>query len=66
MAWRVTNLSLSDRRVAILKAALTELDQRLSRGLANSGLSQEAAKLIHGIHESEVGELLAMIEREAP
>lgn len=45
----------------IIKAALFELDAKLSRGIANSGLEQETLRMLHEptlIHESYVRELM--------
>lgn len=55
---------ITEHRKAILCAALSELDVRLSRGLANSRLHKETLRWwqSRNIHESEVGELLRLIK----
>lgn len=63
----VTALRITERRKAILCAALSELDARLSRGLANSHIHEETLRWwkSRNVHESEVGELLRLI-KDAP
>ena len=63
-------VSFIPKQVEILRAALTELDLRLSRGMANSELQDETVRIlerqrvrISGFHESDVGELLRKLDQ---
>lgn len=55
-------MMFTPRQYRIVHAALYELNAKLSRGLANSGLEQGTARLLRGdgahIHESEVQALI--------
>lgn len=55
---------LTPPQVAILKAALLELDKNWRRGTANAGFSEEAWRLLRGEfspHESEVERLYRLL-----
>lgn len=56
----MTNLCLSDQQLRIVYAALHELETRLNRGLANSGIDKGTLRALSSpsrIHESYVSEL---------
>ena len=63
------NYKLSAKQMAVVKAALIELDRQWRRGTANSGFSPEALELLRGAnsprpHESEPSFVLDLLSRE--
>jgi hypothetical protein len=60
---------LSTKQHRIVRAALTELNAKLNRGLANSGLEHETVRLLRetpDFHESDVLSLLEKIDPLLP
>lgn len=60
-------MNLNRKQFRIIAAALTELNERLNRGLANSCLEPETVRTLFDgthVHESEVSELLRNVRRE--
>lgn len=54
---------LSTKQHRIVRAALTELNAKLNRGLANSGLEQETVRLLHATPEFHESDVLSLLER---
>lgn len=61
-------MKLNEKQVAVLKAALVELDHAWRRGTANAGFQKRTMELLRGPsgpapHESEAESLLRLLDR---